>query len=247
MYTLRLSPATIRPTTSSSRSVRRRSPVLKISFIQGTTSGRGGGAMSATMNGEAADAYARALSGAASSADTLEKTLADLEKLSKIFKEPEVPLYFSNQIVSADKKHELIEEIVKNGDFQPQTANFLRVLVDNDRADILPEIAQEFERYYNKFTDTESAVVTSVVRLESEDLAQIAQQVQSITGAKNVRLKTEIDESILGGFTIRYGHGGSKFIDMSVKKQLEDIASQLELPDIPEGVLVPAAAAAAAE
>lgn len=74
--------------------------------------------------------------------------------------------------------------------------------------------------------------MSSVVRLESQDLAQIAQAVQGLTGAKNVRIKTLIDPSLVAGFTIRYGEGGSKVIDMSIKKQLEEIASNLELPTV---------------
>jgi F-type H+-transporting ATPase subunit delta len=76
------------------------------------------------------------------------------------------------------------------------------------------------------------AVVSSVVRLESQDLAQIAQAVQRLTGAKNVRIKTVIDPSLVAGFTIRYGEAGSKLLDMSVKKQLEEISATVELPDI---------------
>ncbi|WP_145984840.1 F0F1 ATP synthase subunit delta, partial [Klebsiella pneumoniae] len=78
----------------------------------------------------------------------------------------------------------------------------------------------------------EVAVVTSVVKLENEHLAQIAKGVQRLTGAKNVRIKTEIEPSLVAGFTIRYGNAGSKLVDMSVKKQLEEIAAQLDLSDI---------------
>lgn len=74
--------------------------------------------------------------------------------------------------------------------------------------------------------------MTSVVKLESQHLAQIAKQVQKLTGAKNVRIKTEIDPSLVAGFTVRYGNSGSKLIDLSVKKQLEEIAAELDLGDI---------------
>ncbi|KAJ0610181.1 putative ATPase, OSCP/delta subunit, F1F0 ATP synthase OSCP/delta subunit domain superfamily [Helianthus annuus] len=70
------------------------------------------------------------------------------------------------------------------------------------------------------------------IHLEEQHLAQIAKQVQKLTGAKNVRVKTVIDESLVVGFTIRYGNSGSKLIDMSVKKQLEEIATQLEIGDL---------------
>lgn len=85
---------------------------------------------------------------------------------------------------------------------------------------------------YNSLTDTELAVVSSVVKLESQHLAQIAKQVQKLTGAKNVRIKTVLDPSLVAGFTVRYGESGSKLVDMSVKTKLAEIAAQLELGDI---------------
>lgn len=100
------------------------------------------------------------------------------------------------------------------------------------RIDIIKDILKEFEIVYNKLTETELAVVTSVVKLESQHLAQIAKGVQKLTGAKNVRIKTAIDPSLVAGFTIRYGNGLSKLVDMSVKTQLEEISAQLDLGDI---------------
>lgn len=85
---------------------------------------------------------------------------------------------------------------------------------------------------YNSITNTELAVVSSVVNLEPDQLAQIAKQVQKLTGAKNVRIKTVIEPSLVAGFTVRYGNGGSKLVDMSVKKQLEEIAAEMDLGDI---------------
>lgn len=100
------------------------------------------------------------------------------------------------------------------------------------RVSEIEEIITEFERFYNTMTFTELAVVTSAVKLESDNLAQIAKQVQKLTGAKNVRIKNVIDPSLVAGFTIRYGGSGSKLLDFSVKTQLKEIASQLELGDI---------------
>lgn len=94
------------------------------------------------------------------------------------------------------------------------------------------DIIKEFEFVYNTLTDTELVVVTSVVKLESHHLAQIAKQVQKLTGAKKVRTKTLLDPSLVAGFTVRYGNTGSKFIDMSVKRKLEEIAAQIDLGDI---------------
>ncbi|GAB4839730.1 hypothetical protein Ancab_020440 [Ancistrocladus abbreviatus] len=192
----------------------------------------GGGALGARMADTAAGSYAAALAEVAKSNGTLESTNSDMEKIDKIFSDPQVYNFFANPILDTEKKRLVLDEIVKSSSLQPHTANFLNILIDMKRLELINDIVKEFEVVYNKMMDTEMALVTSVVKLESQNLAQIAKEVQKLTGAKNVRIKTQIDPSLVAGFTIRYGKSGSKLIDMSVKKQLEEIAAQLDLGDI---------------
>ncbi|KAJ1398077.1 F1F0 ATP synthase OSCP/delta subunit, N-terminal domain superfamily [Sesbania bispinosa] len=206
---------------------------LKFSLTGGNiTTRRSNGALGARMSATAAASYASALAEVANTNNTLDATTADVEKIEEIFSDPQVFDYFSNPTIEIAQKRKLIDDIATSSEFQPHTRNFLYILVDAQRIELINEIAKEFELVYNTLTDTELAVVTSVVKLESQHLAQIAKQVQKLTGAKNVRIKTVLDASLVAGFTVRYGNSGSKLIDMSVKKQLEEIAAQLELGDI---------------
>jgi len=54
-----------------------------------------------------------------------------------------------------------------------------------------------------------------------------AKKLQEMTGAKNIKLKPEVDESLLGGFVVQYGKDGSGYIDMSIKGQLEKLATEM--------------------
>jgi F-type H+-transporting ATPase subunit delta len=188
------------------------------------------------MASAAATSYAVALADVALANNTLEATTGDVEKIEKFFSDPSVYGYFVNPTIDVEKKRKTLDEIAESGGLQPFTTNFLNILVDSRRIDLINEIVKEFEVVHNRLTDTELAVVSSVVKLESQHLAQIAKQVQKLTGAKNVRIKTVIDPSLVAGFTVRYGSAGSKLIDMSVKKQLEEIAAQIDLGDIKLGV-----------
>ncbi|KAJ0975165.1 hypothetical protein J5N97_017130 [Dioscorea zingiberensis] len=216
--------------TSSSSSVKLsssfRPPTLKLHVLRRRR--RGGAVMADT----AAASYANALSDVACKNDTLEATLDDVEKLSRFFSDPQMQSFFINPIIPASKKQEVARDIAASAGFQPHTTNFLFILVDMNRIGIIQDIVKEFENCHNKLTGTEVAVVSSVVKLDSQHLAQIAQVVQKLTKAKNVRLKTELDPSLIAGFTIRYGNSGSKLIDMSVKKHLDEISSQLDFSSI---------------
>ena len=204
----------------------------KLSLKLAGKSRRGGGATGARMADSVAGSYAAALAEVAVANGTLEATLKDLDLVDKLFSDQTNFNFFTSPIVSLEEKRALIDEITSSGTLQLHVCNFLNVLIESKRIDMIKEIIKEFELVYNKLTETELAVVSSVVNLEEQHLAQIAKQVQKLTGAKNVRLKTVIDESLVAGFTIRYGNSGSKLIDMSVKKQLEEIATQLEIGDV---------------
>ena len=155
-----------------------------------------------------------------------------MEKIESVFADPQLFDFFANPTIKVEKKLEVVDEIASSLSLQPHTENFLKILVDAKRIDIVKEIVTEFETVYNKLTNTELAVVSSVVELEEQHLTQIAKQVQKLSGAKNVRIKTQIDPSLVAGFTVRFGNSGSKLIDLSVKKQLEEIATQLDLGNI---------------
>ncbi|KAD5507547.1 hypothetical protein R6Q59_031655 [Mikania micrantha] len=204
----------------------------KLSIKLAGKSRRTGGASGARMADSAAGSYAAALAEVAVANGTLEATVKDLDSIDKLFSDESTFNFFTSPVVSLEEKRSLIDEITSTGKLQKHVCNFLNILIESKRIDLIKEIVKEFELVYNKLTNTELAIVSSVVQLEEQHLAQIAKQVQKLTGAENVRLKTVIDESLVAGFTIRYGNSGSKLIDMSVKKQLDEIAAQLEISDI---------------
>ncbi|XP_074303299.1 ATP synthase delta chain, chloroplastic [Silene latifolia] len=200
--------------------------------ILSRTSNSSRGALGARMYDTCAGRYATALADVANSTGTLPATSDDVAKIEKIFTDADVYSFFSSPVIGTIEKRSVLDEIVESAQLQPHTANFLNILVDMNRIELVKDIVKEFERVYNLITETEMAVVTSVVNLDNDHLAQIAKGVQKLTGAKNVRIKTLIDPTLVAGFTVRYGNGASKLVDFSVKTQLTEIADQLDLSDI---------------
>ncbi|CAN1177699.1 ATP synthase delta chain, chloroplastic [Linum perenne] len=98
------------------------------------------------MSSSVAESYATALLEVAQTTNTLETTSADLEKLYSVYADP-----------------------------QQHVSNFLNIIIDGQRVNAVLEIVREFEAAYNRLTDTELALVSSVVTLESQHLAQICQ------------------------------------------------------------------------
>ncbi|KAK3276620.1 hypothetical protein CYMTET_15320 [Cymbomonas tetramitiformis] len=182
--------------------------------------------------GDIASGYANALVELAQSANALEAIHTDLDALDSVMSE-EVIDFLCNPLMTAERKKEVLKKVCTDGSFSAYTGNFLNVLVDKKRIGLIKEVVSEFDDAYCELTDTQVATVTSAVKLENEQQFLIAKKMQEMTGAKNIKLKPQVDPSLIGGFVVQYGPGGSQLVDLSVKGQIDDIAADL----MPEATL----------
>ena len=101
--------------------------------------------------------------------------------------------------------------------------NFLKLLLENGRVGVLPEIADQFEALKAKVENTVDAVVTSAAPLSAERQQELTKTLSAKLG-RDVRLTTEIDENLIGGAVIR---AGDVVIDGSLRARLEGLANAL--------------------
>merc|ERR1711966_617610 len=180
-------------------------------------------------NSEVSGSYAAALLDMAKQTGALEAIHADMDALETICTD-DLTNFLTNSTVPKEKKSAMLAQIAKEGQFSAATGNFLNLLVDKQRIDLLAEIIEEFDSMYCEVTDTQVATVTSAVQLENEQQFLIAKKLQEMTGAKNIKLKPQVDAALIGGFVVTYGANGSQQIDMSVAGQLEKVASSMGVP-----------------
>lgn len=177
----------------------------------------------------AATGYAQALAELAQGKNALEAVNKDVEKLTELLNNNELYEFLVSPVVEDDKKKSILKAIAEDADFRPDiTLSFLFLLVDKKRLPIIKDINKEFQIIFYESTDTQVATVTSAVKIEQPQLVLIAKKIQILSGAKNVRIKNVVDPSLIAGFLVKYGKDGSRFIDMSVKGQLDRLASQFE-------------------
>ncbi len=101
--------------------------------------------------------------------------------------------------------------------------NFLRLLLENDRVGVLPEIAEQFEALKAKVENTVDAMITSAAPLTEEQQQAMADAMKRRLG-RDVRVSTEIDENLIGGAVIR---AGDVVIDGSLRARLDGLANAL--------------------
>ena len=101
--------------------------------------------------------------------------------------------------------------------------NFVRLLLENRRIAVLPEISEHYEALKAKVENSVDAVVTSAVPLNADQEKEIAKSLKERLG-REVRITTEIDETLIGGAVIR---AGDVVIDGSLRARLEGLANAL--------------------
>lgn len=98
----------------------------------------------------------------------------------------------------------------------PEAQNLIRLLVENDRMDVLTEIAALYETYRADAERTVAAQVISAFPVDAVQQQQIAAMLKQRLG-REVTLSCKTDKSLLGGAIIR---AGDLVIDGSVTGQL---------------------------
>lgn len=101
--------------------------------------------------------------------------------------------------------------------------NFLRLLVDYDRTEVLPEIAQHFDDLKAELENTVEVTVTAAAPLSDELSARIREALEKKLG-REVILSTAVDEELIGGAVIR---AGDFVIDGSIRSRLTKLAGVL--------------------
>ncbi len=104
-----------------------------------------------------------------------------------------------------------------------QGKNFIKMLAENDRIALLPDIAVLFHHYQSDAEGVIDAELISALDVSDQQVQAIAASLTKRLG-KKVSLTTKIDGSLIGGAVIR---AGDMVIDGSVRGRLEKLSSAL--------------------
>lgn len=104
-----------------------------------------------------------------------------------------------------------------------QQRNFVRVLAENQRMLLLPEIAAIFESLKSEAEKTVNVVVDSAFELSADQQQKIVQALKMRLG-REIKLVCKVNKDLLGGVVIR---AGDKVIDGSVRTRLGEMANVL--------------------
>lgn len=110
------------------------------------------------------------------------------------------------------------------GRLSGETENFVRVLAENGRLEVLPEIRVQFEALKNEREGVLEAEVFSAFELDEGQVADLVARLEKKTGRK-VRARVSVDPSLIGGVKLVIG---DKVIDGSARALLGALENALK-------------------
>ncbi|HUP03247.1 MAG TPA: ATP synthase F1 subunit delta [Bryobacteraceae bacterium] len=143
-----------------------------------------------------------------------EQTLTGSRELREVLSTPAVP---------PARKRAVVERIAAILKLSRITRNFLFVLMDHRRVEVLPEIVQKLEETVDERLGFARADVTAPRELSAAQSAALNAELNRLTG-KRIRMRLATDASLLGGAVARIG---STVYDGSVRGELLSLKRRL--------------------
>ncbi len=168
--------------------------------------------------------YANALADVVLQSGETEKIKSELQTWHEMMKSnADLREAFQNPAIQQQHKAKVLEGLLEKTKPTATTANFLRVLLSNDRLNELGEVNERFTKVLEERSGVTAAEITSARQLSEAEKKDLQINLEKLTG-KKVNLNFNIKAELIGGVVTRIG---STIYDGSVRTQLENLKQQL--------------------
>ena len=166
--------------------------------------------------------YAEAAFDLARTGDNLGAWEQALARMAQVAQDPQMQQCIGNPRFSAQRLAQLFIDVC--GTIPDEPKNFVRILVDNERLPVLPEIHELFVRLKNAHEGVKQAHVTSAFPLDDTALKKLVADLEPRFKCK-LEATVEVDPELIGGVRIAVG---DEVIDASVRGKLATMAAALK-------------------
>ena len=145
-----------------------------------------------------------------------------LDLAAAVVADQQMSLVLGSPRLNAEQKADLILDVCGEG-LDAEGRNFVRLLIDNRRIMLLPEIAAQYRAMRAEAERTVEATLVTAQPVE-EAVRERVESALSKRLDRKVTLATEVDEDLIGGAIVR---AGDQVIDGSVRGRLTRLAGAM--------------------
>ncbi|MGK7389323.1 MAG: ATP synthase F1 subunit delta [Candidatus Cyclobacteriaceae bacterium M2_1C_046] len=167
--------------------------------------------------------YAKSLLELADERKVLDAVNKDMQNFSEVVSENrDLMRALKSPIVGQDKKKAIIHAVF--ADVHEMTRAIFDIIIKKNRAEMLPEIANEFHRQYNLLLGIQVAHITTATPLNEKLRKEFISLIKQISGKDKIQLEEDVNDKIIGGFILTVG---DRQIDDSINSKLNVLRRDL--------------------
>jgi F-type H+-transporting ATPase subunit delta len=168
--------------------------------------------------------YANALADIALAQGAAEPTLKQLSDFGAAYAQSaELRTFLGSPAVPTEAKHAVIEKLVARLGASKILRNFLFVIADRHRTQLLPEIIATFQQVIRQRQGIAEAEISSAVELSTAQKTEFAKTLARLTG-KKIETRYSLEPALLGGAVVRIG---DTIYDGSLRSRLNEMRTRL--------------------
>lgn len=170
--------------------------------------------------------YASALYSAAVKTKTLETVDKDLQKVKELYdNDAKFKEFAINPTLKNEKKKEAILKIGQSLGVSKEANNFIALLAENGRLDILEAVINSFESIMRAHRGELFVEVTSAAPLSKSHHSSLNDALAKFNkGGKKLEIKYNVKPEIIGGLIVNLG---DKYVDMSMATRIKKYQTAL--------------------
>ena len=174
------------------------------------------------MRSRAAIRYSKAIFQIAKESNNLPNIKDDMDSIISAHESSEdFKKLINNTLINYSDRKEILSTVISK--MNEKTNNLIDLLITNKRLSILYDIAHGFNDIYNRENNIERATVITATPISDKIKTQVLKKLQKLSN-KSVEIENIIDETILGGFILRYEN---KEYNASFSQRLSKLKSEL--------------------
>lgn len=168
--------------------------------------------------------YATALFTAASKTTSIESAASSLNALKEtVSKDAKLATILENPALSAEDRAVVADTLSKKVNLDQSVQNLLKVLAENNRLSLLPDVSAQFSKLTDAYNGLIQATVTTAQPLDSKLFKRVekALAASSLVGkGKTLKLENVVKPEIQGGLIVEVS---DRTVDLSVANKINKL------------------------